>query len=149
MLSGVSGASPWAADASESPLFLVEVALGRYSSGLITEWSLPDGFDADEVAALMPDAPEVWSDGSLVLDQVTGVSAAGAGFFAHQSEHCWNSRRWGNVDRVQLNRVVQSSRGFVSVPGPLQTVQRAEFRAVLFWLCSHLMQFMLWLTIWV
>ena len=59
------------------------------------------------------------------MGPVTGVSAAGAGFFAHQSEHCWSSRRWGHVDRVQLDRVVQSSRGFVSVPGSLQTVQRA------------------------
>ena len=59
MLSGVDGASPWAADASESPLYLVEIALGRYSSGLFAEWSLPDGIVADEVAA------QVWSDGSL------------------------------------------------------------------------------------
>ena len=87
---------------------------------------LPDGFDADEVAARMRDVPEVWSDGSLVLDSVTGVSAAGAGLFAHQPEHCWSDRRWGHVDRVQLDRVPQSYRGFVSVPGPLQTVQRAE-----------------------
>ena len=88
-------------------------------------------FDADEVAARMPDVPEVWSEGSLVLDSVTGVSAAGAGFFAHQSEHCWNGRRWGHVDRVQLDRVPQSSRGFVSVPGPLQTVQRSELCGVI------------------
>ena len=40
MLSGVNGASPWAVDASESAAYLVEVALGRYSSGLITEWVL-------------------------------------------------------------------------------------------------------------
>ena len=53
MLSGVNGASPWAADASGSAVHLVEVALGRYS------WSLPDGFDAGEVAARMPDAPVV------------------------------------------------------------------------------------------
>ena len=33
MLSGVNGASPWAVDASESAAYLVEVALGRYSSG--------------------------------------------------------------------------------------------------------------------
>ena len=46
---------------------------------------------------------KVWSDGSLVLDSVTGVSAAGAGLFAHQSEHCWSSRRWGHVDRVLLD----------------------------------------------
>ena len=44
MLPGVNGAPPWAADASESALYQVEVALGRYSSGLLAEWSLPDGF---------------------------------------------------------------------------------------------------------
>ena len=93
MLSGVDGASPWAADASESALYLVEGALGRYSSGLVAEWSLPDGFVVDEVAARMPDAPEVWSDGSLVLDSATGVSAAGAGLFAHQPEDCWSDCR--------------------------------------------------------
>ena len=88
-------------------------------------------FVLHEVSARMPDAPEVWSDGSLVFDWVTGVSAAGAGFFAHQSEHCWSSRRWGHVDHVQLDRVPHSCRGFVSVPGPLQTVQRAELWVVI------------------
>ena len=34
MLSGVCGASPWAAGASESASYLVETALGGYSSGL-------------------------------------------------------------------------------------------------------------------
>ena len=117
MLSVVNGALPWAVDASESALYLVGVALARYSSALVAEWSLPDGFDADEVAARMPDAPKVWSDGSLVLDSVTGASAAGAGLFAHQSDHCWSNRRWGHVDRVLLDRVPHSCRGFVSVPG--------------------------------
>ena len=67
-------------------------------------------FVADETAARMPDAPEVWSDGSLVVDSVTGVSAAVAGLFAHQSERCWSDRRWGHVDRVQLDRVPHSCR---------------------------------------
>ena len=58
----------------------------------------------------MPDAPEVWSDGSLVLDSVTGVSAAGAGLFAHQPEHCWSDRRWGHFDRIPLDRVPHSCR---------------------------------------
>ena len=51
-------ASPWAVDASESAFYLVETALGRYSSGLVAEWGLPDGFDADEVSARMNDSPE-------------------------------------------------------------------------------------------
>ena len=64
MLSGVNGASPWPVDASESAASLVEVALGRYSSCLITEWSLSDEFDHDRAASSLPDHP----DGSLVLD---------------------------------------------------------------------------------
>ena len=44
MLSGTNGASPWAVDASESAAYLVEVALGRYSSGMICDWDLPREF---------------------------------------------------------------------------------------------------------
>ena len=131
MLSGINGASTWAASPFESAGYLVETALGRYSSGLASEWSLRDGFDADEVSARMPDAPKVWSDGSLIVDSITGVSAAGAGFSAHQSELCWSGRRWGHVDRVLTDDVAQSCRGFVSVFGPLQTVQRAELWGVI------------------
>ena len=45
MLSGVNGASPWAADASESAGYLVEVALGRYSSDLLAQWGPSDEYD--------------------------------------------------------------------------------------------------------
>ena len=41
MLSGVNGAFPWAASASESASYLVEAALGGYSSRLIAEWGSP------------------------------------------------------------------------------------------------------------
>ena len=88
MLSGVNSVSPWAGNASESANYLVETALGGYSSRLITEWSLPDGYDQVAVSPLVPVHPNVWSDGSLVLDSVTGVSSSGAWFFAHQSEQC-------------------------------------------------------------
>ena len=53
-------------------------------------------------------------------------------FFARQSEHCWRERRWGHVDRLRPDvgdgRVCK---GFCSVPGPLQTVQRAEMWGVI------------------
>ena len=75
--------------------------------------------------------PMFWSDGSMVLDSVTGVSAAGTGMFAHLSEYCWGGRRWGHVDHAQTVGVAHSCRAFVSVPGPLQTVQRAELWVVI------------------
>ena len=83
MLSGVNGASPWAADVSESAGNMVEVALGRYSPLSVAERSPSDGFDAVGAASQMPDDPNVWTDASLVLDQVTGVSSSCARFFAH------------------------------------------------------------------
>ena len=76
MLAGVNGASLWAADASESASYLVEAALGGYTSRLINEWGPPDEYDRVQVASLVPDHPNVWSDGSLVLDRVTGVSSS-------------------------------------------------------------------------
>ena len=102
MLSGVNGASPWAVDASESANYLVEVALGRYSSGLVAEWCLPDGFDHDMAASSLSDHPDVWTDGSLVLDHLTGVSSSGSGFLLIRLKHFWRHRRWGHVDGVRI-----------------------------------------------
>ena len=130
MLSGVNGASPWAIDASESAAYLVEVALGRYSSSLITEWDLSLDFDHDDAAASLTDHPNVWTDGSLVLDRVSGVSSSGSGFFAHQAERFWRGCRWGHVDGIHPDLDRAYCRGFSSVPGPLQTVQRAEMWGV-------------------
>ena len=53
-------------------------------------------------------------------------------FFTHQAEHFWRSRRWGHVDGVRINPDVASCTGFCSVPGPLQSVQRAEMWGVIF-----------------
>ena len=130
MLSGVNGASPWAIDASESAAYLVEVASGRYSSGLVSEWGLSGDFDHDDAAASLTDHPDVWTEGSLVLDRVTGVSSSGSGFFAHQAERSWRGCRWGHVDGVHPDLDRAYCRGFSSVPGPLQTVQRAEVWSV-------------------
>ena len=111
--------------------YLVESALGGYSSGLFAECGPSDEYDEVEAASLMPDHPNVWTDGSLVLDQVTGVSSSGAGFFARQAGDCWGHRRWGHVDGLRSVGAAQCCRGFCSVPGPLQSVQRAEMWSVI------------------
>ena len=79
----------------------------------------------------MPDHPDVWTDGSLVLDRLAGVSSSGSGFFAHQAEHFWRRRRWGHVDGIRIDPNIASCRGFCSVLGPLQSVQRAEMWGVI------------------
>ena len=111
MLSGVNGASLgllmllrvlviWLR------LRLGGIRLGWLLNGVPLTWSPPDDF-------VMPDAPTVWTDGSLVLDQVTGVSSSGAGFFAHQADKCWRERRWGYVDHVRPEGAVPSCGGFL------------------------------------
>ena len=124
MMSGCNGDSPWAGNASESAFLF-----SRYYFGLISE--LPDEYDQVAVASLVPDHPNVWSDGSLALDKVTGISSSGAGFFAGQSVSFWDARSWGQVDLTRPVGNVQSCRGFCSVPGPLQSVQRAEMWGVI------------------
>ena len=88
-------------------------------------------FDHDMAVSSLPDHPDVWTDGSLVLDRLTGVSSSGSDFFAHQAEHFWRGRRWGHVDGVRIDPNIASCRGFCSVPGPLQSVQRAEMWGVI------------------
>ena len=127
MFSGVDGASSWAADASESAGYLVEVALGQYSSGLVAEWSPSDEFDEAEAVSSVPDHPNVSTDGSLVLDRITGVSSSGSGFFAHQCENCWRVTLMEFVLVEQLCLV----RVFALSLGPLQSVQRAEMWGVI------------------
>ena len=130
-LSGVNGASPWAASAADSAGYFVESALGGYSSDLCAECGPSDEYDEVEATSLMPDHPNVWTDGSLVLDRVTGVSSSGAGYFAHQPVSCWDHRRWCHVEQVRSVGDLSSCNGFCSVPGPLQSVQRAEIWGVI------------------
>ena len=131
MLSGVNGASPWAVDATESAIYLLEVALGRYSSEFISARVPSDDFDHDMAASSLSDHPDVWTDGSLVLDQLTVVSSSGSGFFARQAGCFWRHRRWGHVDDVRVLPDPACCKGFCSVPGPLQSVQRAEMWGVI------------------
>ena len=128
MLSGCNGVSPWAGTASESAHFLVETALGGYSSRLVSDWHPPDGYDP--VSCIVPDCPNVWTDGSLVLDKVAGISSSGAGFFADHSATFWDVRTWGQVDLLHSVDNLPACRGFCSVPGPYQSVQRAEMWGV-------------------
>ena len=76
--------------------------------------------------------PDVWTDGSLVDDRMSGASSAGAGCFTFWVSRLWASWRWGHWDDdVGDGSVVSACRGFCSVPGPLQTVQRAELWCVI------------------
>ena len=60
---------------------LLECALGPYTSGLLDDWQLPVGFDAEGAAERVTVEPDVWTDGSLVEDKVSDASSSGFRFF--------------------------------------------------------------------
>ena len=128
LLSGVNGDSPRADTAAQGAGHILEQVLVAYISRLLFFWGPPDGFDAADIALQNCGHPNVWTDGSLVLDKVSGVSSSGPGFCSHFAGHWWSSRRLGHLDDLgPTGGVVESCFGFCSVPDPLQTVQRAEF----------------------
>ena len=94
-LSGADDGDPWAVDAADVASKRLEVALGSYvgvSQEPGGEFSLVD----DDVP--LSDAPDVWSDGSLVLDGFSGIGVAGCGVHAHASGAAWVGRRWRHLD---------------------------------------------------
>ena len=89
-------------------------------------------FDVEGAARRVAEEPDVWTDGSLVDDKVSGVSFAGAGCFTDRVSRLWACWKWGHWDDdVGDGSVVSACRGFCSVLGPLQTVQRAELWGVI------------------
>ena len=132
MLSGVNRGSPWALDHAEGASNLLESALGSYTSAFLLDWRVPGGFDAGSAALHVAREPDVWTDGSMVEDKVSPVSSSGAGFSSGRAGRFWAERSWGHIDDdVQGDRTVASCRGYCSIPGPLQSVQRAELWGVI------------------
>ena len=90
------------------------------------------GFDAEGAAQRVAAEPDVWTDGSLVEDKVSGTSSSGSGFFSGHPGQLWADRRWGHLDDdVGSDTIIKSCRGYRSVPGPLQNGQSAEFWGVI------------------
>ena len=137
MLSGVIGVSPWAAGASECAFYLVETALGWYSSSLLVEWVRSEEFSDAGAASLAMSGRMValfWIRSLVFLLLVLGFLVA-------------SLRNVGvGVVGVVLNMfglfvVFTLVGGFCSVPVPMQSVQRAEmwgvsFGSPVFWCCA-------------
>ena len=132
LLSGTGCESPWAAGADDAAVGMLESALGAYSSDILQGWDVPESADWDPAADMMPPDPDVWTDGSLVRDEVSGSAFAGAGVYARLHADTWRYRLWGQFDDLGLtpDGLASSCVGFSSLPSPLQTVQRAELWSV-------------------
>ena len=72
------------------------------------------------------DYPYVWTCGSLESFSLAGFSVAGAGVYLPAPELAMQGTVWGEVEDYG-DAGLDRCGAFVPVPGPLQTLQRAEF----------------------
>ena len=119
------GRFPWAETAEAIASHKLESAYGAHSAEVLREWNLSQRSLSASRASLYPN---VWTDGSLVADEVVGTSSAGAVAYAHDSGSCWFLRSWGHLDMLPNDQELGGERCslYSSLPGPLQSVQRAE-----------------------
>ena len=77
------------------PVHKLESAYGAYSAEVLREWDLSQRSREELSASRAPRYTNVWTDGSLVADEVVGTSSAGAGVYAHVSGSCLFHRSGG------------------------------------------------------
>ena len=146
-LASAGGDSPWADSVQDILYNKLHCAYGAYTDNILYDWNVDQHFLDTLESSVLAD-PDVWKDGSLVTDDLTGIASGGAGVFAHTSGSSWFGRKWGLLDLLPRDGDLGVERCtlFDSLPGPLQTVQRAELWG-LFWLCKELLRYIWGLTI--
>ena len=78
----------------------------------------------------VPDSPNIWTDGSREPIPHLDVEIAGAGAFVHSPVIIFDSHHWGHAQDLD-DPHEGSSHIFSGVPGPIQSVQRAEYWGVI------------------
>ena len=136
------GASAWAASAEDIACARLERLLGSYSEDNCRDWVPPDHFGDNVVSSDVSDLPDVWTDGSFVLDELSGVGVGGCGVYSLRSGAGWFGRRCLLVILVNLS-VVSCLTLFVV----LFSLSSVLNFGVLFLLCSAPLVFILVLTI--
>ena len=85
----------------------------------------------------MPDEYNVWSDGSIETDEMTGVSVAGAEAFSLQSGMAWNTGHWVSLMTLSMETWAKKGVGFSVMS--LVPCRGLKFWAF-FWLCRPVHQ---------
>ena len=126
-LSGIGEKDPWASSFGDLALSIFERSMGAYPVDHSGSWTPPDYWDADDLALEMSDHPFIWTDGGREdFSSVVGFEVAGAGVCLPASAIAFYSMVWGVAEEYG-DALLERCRAFLSVPGVMQTVQRAEF----------------------
>ena len=120
----------WAASLGQLAERRLESALGAYPADHAGYWVTPDFWDAEDLALEMVEHPNIWTDGSRADYPIGGFEVAGSGVFFRAPEATMLGSVWG-VTEEYGEALVDKCRVFKSVPGTLQSAQRAEFWRVI------------------
>ena len=130
-LSSRTVGTPWAFASSDLASSCLEHAFGSYPLDASSAWQ--PFWDQDDVQDMVDDVPEnpnIWTDGSREPIPHLDIEIAGAGAFIHSPAIVFDSHHWGHAqDLDDLHE--GSSHIFSGIPGPIQSVQRAEYLAVI------------------
>ena len=91
--------SPWATTDDDVVSARLERLLGSYSENACREWVPSDHFLDSVASSAVPDHPDVWTGGSFVLDELSGVGFGGCGMYSLKSGAGWFDRRWRSKER--------------------------------------------------
>ena len=80
----------------------LESRLGSCTQDGLNGWSASDEWVAGVRSGVPSPNHDVWTDGSLVRDDVTSVCCGGSGVFSFTSGSCWFCRSWGHWELVVL-----------------------------------------------
>ena len=124
--------TPWAIASSDLASSCLENALGPYPLSASSAWH--PFWDQDDVQDMIDDvpvAPNIWTDGCREPFPHLDVETAGAGAFVHSPAIIFDSHHWGHAQDLD-DPHEGSSHIFSGIPGPIQSVQRAEYWGVMF-----------------
>ena len=92
----LAGGPTWAESAGGIGLNRLESAFGSNSDAVCGEWVPGDQFFG------VSEQLDVWTDGSYVHDDLSGIGGGGSGVYAHRSGSRWFDRRWGHLDLLPV-----------------------------------------------
>ena len=123
----------WAVGAGGAAARVLEASSGGYSPHVLEAWVDSEEFESETTSGQPNANLDVWTDGSLVRDDLTGACCGGCGVFAATSGSAWFQRSWGRLDLLPPHVEFGSEccRLSFSPVGPVQSVQRAELWGVL------------------
>ena len=116
----------WAASLGQLADKSLELALGAYPVDIVDFWTPSDFWDSEDLAIEIGERPCVWTDGCLESCPTARFSVAGAGVYLTTLELAMQGAILGEAEEYG-DAGLERCRAFMPVPGPLQTVERAEF----------------------